>query len=153
MTVTLPVHPLVGARLTVVRFVRHQDGRRYIDVEHPRGWTLRLPLDWTDRAASWAPPRISGCEVRLAVRGLVQLARAVDAALCRKLDHSVEVPTLPEHREGAGSDVRASSAGGETADRQRVDHAVGGDSTRRTRCVGDSGSQDAARRDRSRGVR
>ncbi|MFE8600322.1 hypothetical protein [Archangium violaceum] len=49
VTVTLPVHPLKGVKLPVVRFIRSQDGRRYVDVEHPPGQYMRLPLEWTDR--------------------------------------------------------------------------------------------------------
>ncbi|MCY1074310.1 hypothetical protein [Archangium lansingense] len=37
VTVTLPIHPLKGVELPVARFIRSQDGRRYVDVEHPPG--------------------------------------------------------------------------------------------------------------------
>ena len=37
VTVTLPIHPLLGTRLPVVPMIRSR-GRRYVDAEHPGGW-------------------------------------------------------------------------------------------------------------------
>src|SRR6266567_1805240 len=50
VTIVLPVHRLVGERLRVVRTERDRTGRRYVTAEHPGGWWIRLPLEWTDRA-------------------------------------------------------------------------------------------------------
>ncbi|WP_373372238.1 hypothetical protein [Sorangium atrum] len=75
------MHPLKGQRLPVVSSVRGQDGRRYVDAEHPQGWTIRLPIEWTDRAGPGVTPRWHGREVRLDARGLLELARAVRTAL------------------------------------------------------------------------
>ena len=86
MTVTLPVHPFHGMALAVMRMERDHQGRRYVIVEHPHGGQLRLPLDWTDRAAPAAPPQLNGRDVRLSIRGLRALAAAVGVARSRKLD-------------------------------------------------------------------
>ena len=83
MTVTLPIHPLKGVALPVARFIRSQDGRRYVDVEHPPGRYMRLPLEWTDRSPPLVPPSIGGREVRLSVPALLKLAQVVQAALER----------------------------------------------------------------------
>ena len=48
VTITLPIHPLVGRELTVERLKR-QSGRQYVMVEHPDGSRVGIPLDWTDR--------------------------------------------------------------------------------------------------------
>ena len=93
VTVTLPVHPLKGVKLPVVRFIRSQDGRRYVDVEHPPGQYMRLPLEWTDRSPPLVPPSVGGREVRLSVPALLKLAQAVQAALEQRRGSPV-VPTL-----------------------------------------------------------
>lgn len=84
--VTVPIHPLHGVELRVVRIERSsQDGRRYVVVEHVRGEALRLPIEWTDRGPPWVPPQVDGRPVRLGARGLLRLADAVDAVLARTL--------------------------------------------------------------------
>jgi hypothetical protein len=89
VTITLPIHPLVGVRLALLRQVRSIDGkRRYVDAEHPCGWTIRLPMEWTDRAPSLLAPRIGDREVRLAAAGLLKLAAAVEVSLGQKLDRA-----------------------------------------------------------------
>ena len=85
VTVTLPIHPLKGVELPVARFIRSQDGRRYVDVEHPAGRYMRLPLEWTDRSPPLVPPSVGGRDVRLSVPALLKLAQAVQAALERIL--------------------------------------------------------------------
>ena len=80
------MHPLVGVRLAVVRNVRSLDGRqRYVDVEHPRGWVIRLPVEWTDRGSPSPPPRLGDREIRVAPGDLLRVAAAVEVALGRKL--------------------------------------------------------------------
>ncbi len=92
VTVTLPIHPLKGMELPVARFIRSQDGRRYVDVEHPPGQYMRLPLEWTDRSSPLVPPSVGGREVRLSVPALLKLAQAVQAALEQRRG-SPAVPT------------------------------------------------------------
>jgi hypothetical protein len=84
--VTMPIHPLYGVDLPVVRIKRdYQHGGRYVLVACPRGGVLRLPLEWTDHAAPWVPLHMAGRPVRLAASGLLQLAAVVHAALDRAL--------------------------------------------------------------------
>jgi hypothetical protein len=123
VTITLPVHPLRGVRLPVVRTIRNQDGRRYIDVEYPRGWSLRLPIEWTDRSSPWVPPTVEGHEVRLSVSALLKLAGAVEVALGQ--EQAPPTPSgpaaeprfihasssLPESRTAVARTVRGARAG------------------------------------------
>jgi hypothetical protein len=146
VTVTLPAHPLEGVKLPVVRFIRSQDGRRYVDVEHPPGQYMRLPVEWTDRSPPFVPPSVGGRAVRLSVPALLELARAVQVALGRTLGPSATPlaqggPTLrhanvsfPEIRPAVGGTAR----GGKTAT---------------ARHVGRPAAQGAARRNRRRGGR
>lgn len=92
VTVTMPVHPLSGIPLAIVRMERDQHGRRYVTVEDPRGGNLRLPVEWTDRSAPTLPPKVEGQEVRVSIGGLRALASAVAVALARKLDPTAPVP-------------------------------------------------------------
>ncbi len=86
ITITFPVHPLVGVELVLVRVERWAgQGRRFAIVEHPGRGTLRLPLDWTDRGRPWVSPCVKGRPVRLAVGALLKLAGALDVALGRTL--------------------------------------------------------------------
>lgn len=75
--VTYPIHPLRGQQLQVVVHVRTHDGQRFVDVQHPLGGAIRLPVDWTDLGASLMPPVIEGREVKLAIEVLLELAAAV----------------------------------------------------------------------------
>jgi hypothetical protein len=84
VTVTLPVHALAGKKLPVVHLMRGDDGRRYVLAEHPGGWSIRLPIEWTDRAPPSPAPRVRDREVRVDARGLLALAAAVGVA-CEKL--------------------------------------------------------------------
>jgi hypothetical protein len=101
--ITLPIHPLVGAELVLVRVERWIGaGRRFALVEHPEGGTLRLPLEWTDRGPRWVSPCVNGRPVRLAIGGLLKLAGALDVALGRTLagkadraERSAEEPAPP----------------------------------------------------------
>jgi hypothetical protein len=137
VTVTLPVHALTSRSLAVVRHVRSDDGtRRYIDAEHPHGGTIRLPIEWTDRAPLPAPPRIGDREVRLDARGLVELAAAVEAALGEKVG-----PADP-----SGSMPRDSDACSEGRPAPGVVLAVADGAARPARRVGRARSQDASRR-------
>jgi len=90
----MPIHPLHGQRLRVLRTERDRHGRRYVTVEHPPGAWLRLPVLWTDLGAPPPPPQIGGREVRLSPTGLVRLAHAVRAILDEKLDRAGSAPIL-----------------------------------------------------------
>ncbi|MFY0583894.1 DUF5953 family protein [Cystobacter fuscus] len=146
VTVTLPAHPLKGMELPVVRFIRSQEGRRYVDVEHPPGQYMRLPLEWTDRSPPFVPPSVGGREVRLSIPALLELASAVQVALGRTQGPSATPlapvgPTLihanvsfPEIRPPVGGTAHGAKAA--TA-----------------RHVGRPAAQGAARRNRRRGGR
>ena len=134
MTVTLPIHPFAGMTLALVRVERDHQGHRYVIVEHPHGGQLRLPLDWTDRAAPAAPPQLNGRDVRLSLRGLRALAAAVGVARSRKLDLSAVGPAPSSQAEEA-SPRSARSTG-------RVGRAVGRRAARPARGVGVSPAED-----------
>jgi hypothetical protein len=138
VTVTLPVHALVGKRLPVVHLVRGDDGRRYVMAEHPGGWSIRLPIEWTDRAAPLAAPRVRDREVRADARGLLALAAAVDVA-CEKLGPPDRTGSRPRHADA--------SPEGQPAP---VVDAVDDGTARPARRVGDSRAQSASRRGGSR---
>jgi len=146
VTVTLPAHPLKGVKLPVIRFIRSQDGRRYVDVEHPPGQYMRLPVEWTDRSPPLVPPSVGGRAVHLSVPTLLELASAVQVALARTHGRAATSlaqsgPTLthanvstPELRPAVGGTAR----GGKTAT---------------ARHVGRPAAQSAAHRNRRRGGR
>jgi hypothetical protein len=82
----MAVHPLVGTSLLVLKWVRDQRGRRYVDLQHPGGFTMRVPIEWTDRSPPRALPQVEGRAVHLALGGLLQMANAVEVALGEKVD-------------------------------------------------------------------
>jgi hypothetical protein len=111
--VTMPIHPLNGVDLTVVRFERdYQHGARYVVVERPHGGPhLRLPLEWTDRGPPWVPPQVNGRPVRLAASRLLRLAKAVQAVQARTL--AISVPCAADSSsgpEGGKGDANTSSS-------------------------------------------
>ena len=136
VTVTLPIHPFHGMALAVVRLERDHQGHRDVIVEHPHGGQLRLPLDWTDRAAPAVPPQVNGRDVRLSLRGLRALAAAVGVARARKRDVS-EVGPAPSSQAEEASPRSARATG-------RVGRAVGRRAARPARGVGVSPAQDPA---------
>ncbi len=77
----MPVHPFVGRRLPVVRWLK-QRGVRYVDLESPQGTTVRVPVEWTDHGAPIVVGAIRGRAAKLDVGGLRRLAEWVG----RKLD-------------------------------------------------------------------
>jgi len=77
VTVTMPVHPLVGRKLRVVRWMR-RDGGRYVEVEFPPGRGLRLPGHWVDGSCE------GECESgrpRLSAVALLRLASLIDGKI------------------------------------------------------------------------
>ena len=117
VTVTLPVHPLVGHALAVVRFVRHGDGRRYVDLQHPHGHVFRLPESYTDRAAPTVAAEVAGRGLRATVQDLLRVAAVVGAAEVNenmvKLDRSSgRERTWPEPEQRTGYNAGPNNVGG-----------------------------------------
>jgi hypothetical protein len=141
VTITLPIHPLVGVRLALIRQVRSIDGkRRYIDAEHPCGWTIRLPIEWTDRAPSLLAPRVGDREIRLAAAGLLKVAAAVEVALGQKLDRVTISEQMVRHADARLEERPAP-----------VVSAAGDGAARPARRVGRARPQDAPRTSRGLG--
>ncbi len=143
VTVTLPVHPLCGSRLSVVRRIRDSRGHRYIDVRHPQGHVVRLPVDFTDVVPVVQMPQRGGREPRASVAGLLALAAAVRAAPGdgRKLDRQTpkEPPWSESERMNQPEDVSEPSG---QPSRRALAAATRGSATGRARRVGYSGPQD-----------
>jgi len=74
----MPIHPLVGQSLDVYRRVRTRDGRNHVDVWHPDGRCIRLPVEWTDLALI---PLVERPATRSTVEALCALCLAVEV-LC-----------------------------------------------------------------------
>lgn len=82
----MPIHPLKGLELKLVGMRRDHLARRLtLIAEVADGSHIVLPIDWTDRGTPWACPRVNGKDVRLCVRGLTAMGRAVETALGQKL--------------------------------------------------------------------
>ena len=73
---TYPIHPLRGLALRVLKVGSGRVGHRTIDVEHPKGGTLRIPEQWTDQALPVLP---SSGEAKSTTEQLGVLARLVAA--------------------------------------------------------------------------
>jgi hypothetical protein len=145
--VTLPGHPLRGVKLLVIKPVRSQDRQRdYVDVQHPEGWHMRMPIEWTDRALPRAPPRIRGRDIPLSMVGLQKLASAVRVALKQEVA-SVSAPapapgpTL-KHAHGSATQVRPAMVNTTRASKARD-----------ARRVGDAAAPSASRRGRKGGAK
>ncbi len=137
----MPIHPLAGLELDLVRERRdHLTASDTLIVEAPDGGRMVLPIAWTDRGPPWVTPTRAGREVRLCARGLLALARAIDAALHQKLGPRPETcpgsAEAPHLNEGSDESYR-----GRIADMGRPD-ADG--SARSARSVGEPGPEDAS---------
>lgn len=147
MTVALPVHPLVGHVLAVVRSFRSRDGRRYVDLQHPDGHVFRLPETYTDRAAPTVTAGMAERGLRAAVQDLLRLAAAVEAAKVNdgtaKLDRSGSrgrTGSQPEQR--TGDDPGSNNDGGwdgSPAGLAAVDRAAGVEDRPERQCAGRAG--------------
>jgi hypothetical protein len=91
VTVTLPVHPLAGQPLAVVRWVNRR-GTRYVELEHPQGWSIRVPVSWTDRGAPAVVSGLPGRPAALDVAGLRNLAAYVRGELDGSYDRATLTP-------------------------------------------------------------
>ncbi len=115
ITITFPVHPLVGAEVVLIRIERWpRYGRRYAIVEHPRGGTVRLPAEWTDALRA-------GCRrAKRAPRSAVD-RRAAEATTrrCRRWIERWPTTADPHGRIPGGS----RTAGADGAKSARVDWA------------------------------
>jgi hypothetical protein len=131
-------------KLPVARFIRSQDGRRYVDVEHPPGQYMRLPVEWTDRSPPLVPPSVGGRAVRLSVPALLELASAVQVALGRPQGPSATLPA-----QGGPTLTHANVSTPEI--RPAVGGTARGGKTATARHVGRPAAQGAARRNRRRG--
>ena len=148
MTVTLPVHPLAGHALAVVRSVRTSDGRRYVDLQHRDGHVFRLPEDYTDRAAPAVVAGLARRGLRATVQDLLRVAAAVDAA---KVNESVKLDkwsgrarTFREPEGGIGKDAGSNNDGGwdrSPAGLAAVDRAAGVEVRPERRSAGRAGER------------
>jgi Family of unknown function (DUF5372) len=147
VTVTLPVHPLAGHALPVVRSVRCSDGRRYVDLEHPDGHVFRLPEGYTDRAAPTVATGVAERGLRAAVEDLLRVAAAVGAAKVNegtvKLDKSGgRERTWCEPEGGIGNNTGPNNDGGwdrSPAGSAAVDRAAGVEVRLERQCAGRAG--------------
>lgn len=90
VTITLPIHPLCGLALPLVREVERSGGR-YFEAEHPGGWRIWIPRWWTACAVSCGPARApSGEFIRVSVDSLLALTFTIEA-ISRE---SIDVPTV-----------------------------------------------------------
>jgi hypothetical protein len=80
ITVTMPLHPLCGQRLALIRTVGHRHGKRHVEIVHPRGWCIRVPESWTDRVAFVEPVLIGGQPVCILPDALLALAENLRSA-------------------------------------------------------------------------
>jgi len=81
----MPVHPLVGQSLRLVRTYRRRNGRRDVDLEHPGGWVIRVPEAWTDRMVA-SEPANSGA--RATAWALARLGETVNRLLEDSIDEA-----------------------------------------------------------------
>jgi hypothetical protein len=132
----------------VVKSIRSLDGEHeYVEVEHPAGWRMRVPIEWTDRSLPQVTPHIGGQQVPFTAPALLRLERAVRVALDQRLEPTVApgaapAPTL-SHAHGSAPEARPPAL---------VSAARAGEA-RTARRVGHSAAQGALRRGRKRGAK
>jgi hypothetical protein len=139
--VTMPVHPLKGLQLELLRTrYDHRVRRQMLLAQLPDGGRILLPLDWTDRGQPWVAPMVDGQEVKLCPRGLLALSRAVDAAqrkevgpLSSPCSGSEEVKQAPRSADGSSRDHGGGVGGANVSN-----------AARSRRRVGKPGAQDAS---------
>lgn len=130
--ITLPVHPLHGESLLLVREVQRTGGR-YYEVEHPGGWRTLVPRSWTDRTVSASPPSSPiGRPSRVSVEGLGVLALAIETALASAAETAAPVPVDKRDKLRDTADpsdplpqvIDAASPAAATPEPPTLDHAV-----------------------------
>jgi hypothetical protein len=133
----MPVHPLVGVKLELVRLRRdHRARRDTLIAEVPGGGRIVLPVEWTDRGAPWATPTVDGREVRLCARGLLALARAVDAARRQEVGHHAAASS-------ASAEAPQPSEDSDVSSRECSPDVGGADAGNAARSAGRMGEPDA----------
>jgi hypothetical protein len=144
VTVTLPIHPLRGISLRVVRCVDGPGRERYIDAEDPAGRGLRLPLEWTDRGQP-AANLTSAPAARVTAWELLLLVAAVRALLSDDFvgpENSVDGDSTAERMHRSSLDDSRKESPVET--RVALDRSRPQASARRA--VGNAGAPGGARR-------
>ena len=137
MKVTVPIHPFFNYELPVVRNEREQrSGRRYVVVEHPTNGLLRLPVEWTDRAASPLAQRINNKELQVDFKRLKRLHQMCATALTDGLDSDHSGATITK------SQQQIRQQNGICGD--NVAHSLEGAKNSGHRCVGNVGAQTAS---------
>lgn len=139
----MPVHPLKGQRLNLIRMRRDHFARcETVIAETPGGGRIVLPVEWTDRGPPWVTPTIDGTEVRLGAQGLLALSYAVDAIVRQEVGPSAPLSSGSPEAKCArkDGDVSSRDPGG------RVGRADAGHATRSARRVGQRVAQDASSR-------
>jgi hypothetical protein len=127
----------------VVKSIRSLDGEHeYVEVEHPAGWRMRVPIEWTDRSLPQVTPHIGGQQVPFTAPTLLKLESAVRVALDQRLEPTVApgaapAPTL-SHAHGSAPEARppalvSAARAGEARTARRVGHAVAQGALRRGR--------------------
>jgi hypothetical protein len=143
--VTMPIHPLRGVELKLIRMQHdHLAQRQIVIAEVEDGSHIVLPIDWTDRGAPWVTPRVGRRDVKLCAHGLLLLAGALEAA-------SIKLGPSPDEPRACGEAEHSIKMDVSCRDRSgRVGGPDAHDTARPARRVGDSAAQ-ADRGDR--GVR
>ena len=138
----MPIHPLRGETLVLVRVERDRNsGRRYVLAETHEGRRLRIPEAWTDRCSFIGPHEMSGREAKLDLSGLLRLADTVeDRGKSRKIDINPKGEKVKEGTEQKDSSYE------KTKGRSMAD-TDGRNSARSARGICRPGAQDPSCRD------
>ncbi len=149
---TMPIHPLCGETLEVIRWVRFPDGRRYVDVQPHGGRVIRLPLAFTDRVPSRIPAS-DGQKISLfSADGLRRLAAAIEAAKnCHKKSLKLDKAKEKEFSEITEQVIRdAKDISPQQLSRQSTSAGTG-TSRRASRSPSHNGPSDAAQGEKDGG--
>ena len=144
----MPVHPLRGETLALVRVERDRNsGRRYVLAETDEGRRLRIPESWTDRCVFVGPPQIYSREAKLDISQLLYLVDTVtDMGKSRKIDNN------PRKEKNKGNTEQKVSHDGKSKGSSMAG-AVAQDAGRPARGICRPGAQDPSCRNGGRGKR
>lgn len=85
MVIALAIHPFCGQRFRLRR-KRHgvqglagSSGSTFFELEHPRGYLFRVPIEWTERVVRPSPGVVDGRALRVSFALLLELSRLVEA--------------------------------------------------------------------------